>query len=138
MIEALSHVNWLAVGVASVAHFLLGAAWFVGLVGKHYPVVLGIADRPQEKPGLLSLAGPFACTSFTVATSAILLRTLGITTYGDALVLGALVGVGYLVPMTLNIAINPLFPRPFAYTALNAPFFVVGSLMSCTILEAIS
>ena len=49
MIEALSHVNWLAVGVASVAHFILGAAWFVGLVGKHYPLVLGIADRPPEK-----------------------------------------------------------------------------------------
>ena len=65
MIEALSHVNWLAVGVASVAHFSLGAVWFVGLVGKHYPVVLGIADRPQEKPGLLSLAGPFACTAVT-------------------------------------------------------------------------
>ncbi|WP_187278218.1 DUF1761 family protein [Methylobacterium sp. WL7] len=138
MIEALSHVNWLAVGVASVAHFILGAACFVGLVGKHYPVVLGIADRPQEKPGLLSFAGPFACTAVTVATSAILLRALGITTYGDAFVLGALVGFGYLVPMTLNIAINPLFPRPFAYTALNAPFFVVGSLMSCTILEALS
>ncbi|WP_342153275.1 DUF1761 domain-containing protein [Methylorubrum sp. SB2] len=138
MNEALSHVNWLAVAVASVAHFILGAAWFVGLVGKHYPVVLGIADRPQEKPGPLSLIGPFLCTAVTVAASAILLRALGITTYGDALVLGALVGIGYLVPMTLNIAINPLFPRPFAYTALNAPFFVIGSLMSCAILLAMS
>ncbi|NEU13232.1 DUF1761 domain-containing protein [Methylobacterium sp. BTF04] len=138
MIDALSHVNWLAVGVASVAHFLLGAAWFVGLVGKYYPVVLGIADRPQKSSGPLSLAGPFACTAVTIATSAVLLRALGITTYGDALLLGALVGIGYLVPMTLNIAINPLFPRPFAYTALNAPFFVTGSLMSCAILVALS
>ncbi|MHC2020275.1 DUF1761 domain-containing protein [Methylobacterium sp. CM6247] len=138
MIEAFSHVNWLAVGVASIAHFLLGAIWFVGLVGKHYPVVLGITDRSQEKPDPLSLIGPFLCTAVTVATSAILLRALGITTYGDALVLGALVAVGYLVPMTLNIAINPLFPRPFAYTALNAPFFVIGSLMSWAILVALS
>lgn len=138
MIEALSHVNWLAVGVASVAHFVLGAAWSVGLVAEHYPVVLGIADRPQDKPGPLSLVGSFSCTAVTIAASAILLRALGITTYGDALVLGALVGVGYLVPMTLNIAINPLFPRPFAYTALNAPFFVIGSLMSCAILVAMS
>jgi len=138
MIEALSHVNWLAVGIAIVAHFILGAAWFIGLIGKQYPIVLGIADRPQEKRGLLTLDGPFACTAVTIATSATLLRALGIATYGDALGLGVLVGVGYLIPMTLNIAINPLFPRPFAYTVLNAPFFVIASLMSCTILVAMS
>lgn len=51
MNETFSHVNWLALVVASVAHFILGAVWFVGLVGKHYPAVLGIDDRPQEKPG---------------------------------------------------------------------------------------
>lgn len=138
MIDALSHVNWLAVLAASVAHFILGAVWFVGLVGKRYAAVLGIADRPQQKPGPLTLAGPFACSAVTIATSAILLRALGIATYGDALVLGALVGIGYLVPMTVNIAINPLFPRPFSYALLNAPFFVIGSVTACAILVALS
>lgn len=136
MIEALSHLNWVAVAVASVAHFLLGAVWFVGLVGSRYSAVLGVAHQPKQSPGVLALAGPFACAAVTVVASAILLLALGITTYGDALALGALVGVGYLVPMTLNIAINPLFPRPFAYTALNAPYFVLGSVMSCAILVA--
>lgn len=28
MIDALSHVNWLAVLVASIAHFVLGGIWF--------------------------------------------------------------------------------------------------------------
>lgn len=138
MIDFLSNVNWLAVLVASVVHFILGAIWFVALVGKRYAVVLGIADRPQDKPGLLSLAGPFVCSAVTIATSAILLRALWVTAYGDALVLGAFVGVGYLVPMTINIAINPLFPRPFAYASLNAPFFIIGSLISCAILVAMS
>ncbi len=39
--------------------------------------------------------------------------------------------------MTMTIAINPLFPRPFYYTALNAPYFLIGSLLSCTILAAL-
>ena len=138
MIEALAHVNWLAVLVGSVVHFIFGAIWFVGLVGKRYAMLLGITDRPQEKPSPLSLAGPFVCSAVTIATSAILLRALSITTYGEGLGLSALVGVGYLVPMTVNIAINPLFPRPFAYALLNAPFFVLGSLMSCAILVAMS
>lgn len=138
MINALSHLNWLAVMVASVAQFILGGIWFAGLVDKRYAAALGIADQPQQKPGPLFLAGPFVCGAITIATTAILLHTLGITTYGHGLALGALVGLGYLAPMTVNIAINPLFPRPFYYGLLNAPFFIVGSLMSCAILVTLS
>lgn len=138
MMAAVSHINWLAVLAASIAQFILGGVWFAGLVGKHYAAALGIADRPPQKPGLLFLAGPFVCGAVTIITTAILLRALGITLYGDALALGALVGVGYLVPMTVNIAINPLFPRPFYYALLNAPFFIVSSLVSCAILVALS
>ena len=136
MSDAISQVNWLSVLAASVANFLLGGIWFVALVGKYYPIVLGISDRPPQKPGPLFLIGPFVCSVFTIAASAILLRALEIFGYGSALELGFLIGVGFLVPMTLNIAINPLFPRPFAYTLLNAPFFILGSLLSCVILVA--
>lgn len=138
MIDALSHVTWLAVLAASVAHFILGGLWFGGLVGKRYAVALGITDQPRYKPEPLFLAGPFLCGAVTVVTTAVLLHALGITTYGDALPLGALVGVGYFVPMTITIAINPLFPRPLYYALLNAPFFIAGSLMSCAILVALS
>jgi len=138
MIEAISQVNWLAVLAASIANFLLGAIWFVALVAKYYPIVLGIADRPPQKPGPVFLIGPFMCSVFTIAASAVLLRALNIANYSDALALGLLIGIGFLVPMTLNIAINPLFPRPFAYTLLNAPFFILGSLLSCAILVALS
>ena len=136
MTHAISHLNWLAIFVASVAHFLLGGVWFAALFAKPYATALGIADRPPQKPGVLFLAGPFSCGTVTIATTAVLLRALGITSYGDALALGLLVGVGYLAAMTLNIAINPLFPRPFAYALVNAPVFVIGSLMASAILVA--
>lgn len=138
MINALSHVNWLAVLAASVAHFILGGIWFAGLVGKPYAVALGIAGQLQQKPDLAFLAGPFLCGAVMVTATAILLRALGVVGYADALALGALVGMGYLVPMTVTIAINPLFPRPFYYSLLNAPFFLTASLVSCTILVALS
>ncbi|WP_407527971.1 DUF1761 domain-containing protein [Methylobacterium oryzisoli] len=138
MIDPLSHVNWFAVMLASTAHFLLGGIWFAGLVGERYAAALGIADRPRQKLGPVFFVGPFVCGALTIATTAILIHALGITTYGDGLALGALVGLGYLVPMTVNIAINPLFPRPFYYALLNAPFFILASLLSCTILVALS
>lgn len=136
MIEAASQVNWLAVLAASVAHFVLGGVWFTALFGRRYAAALGIADRPAQKPAPLFLVGPFACSTITIATTAVLLRALGLTGYGDALILGAIVGIGYLGAMTLNIAINPLFPRPFAYALINVPVFLIGSLMACLILTA--
>lgn len=136
MLTALSHINWLAVLVAAVAHFMLGGVWFAALFAKPYARALGIADRPPQKPGAIFMIGPFVCGLVTIATTAVLLRALRITGYGEALSLGALVGVGYLATMTLNIAINPLFPRPFAYALINAPMFVIGSLMASTILVA--
>jgi hypothetical protein len=138
MINALMQLNWLAVLTASASHFVLGGVWFAGLMARHYSAALGIADRPPQKPGAMFLIGPFLCSAMTIATTAVLLLALGITNYGDALMLGAFVGVGYLAAMTMNIAINPLFPRPFAYALVNAPFFVIGSLMSCVILVALS
>ena len=52
--------------------------------------------------------------------------------------MGAVVGFGYLAAMTVNIAINPLFPRPFRYALISAPMFVLGSLMSSVVLVALS
>lgn len=138
MNEAFSHINWLAVFTASIAHFMLGAVWFTVLFGKHYARALGIDDRPPQSPKLLFLVGPFICSGVTIATTAFLLRAIGITTYGEALLLGLIVGIGYLVAMTVNIAINPLFPKPFYYSLINAPMFIIGSLMSCIILIAMS
>ncbi|MFT3709066.1 MAG: DUF1761 domain-containing protein [Archangium sp.] len=138
MTDALTHLNWLGVLAATVAHSFLGGVWFMALFGKQYAIALGIADRPPQKPGPLFIVGPMVCSLITIATTAFLLRALQITSVGSALVLGLVIGVGYLTAMTVNIAINPLFPRPFRYAALNAPFFVLGSVMSSAILVAMS
>ena len=124
--------------VAAVVQSVLGGAWFMGLVGKRYGEALGRSDLAGQKPSLLALAGPFVCSLVVIATSAWLLRALAVTSVGDAAMFGALVGVGYLTPMVVNIAINPNFPRPFFYSLLNAPFFVVGSVVSSVILVAMS
>ncbi|MFS2134890.1 DUF1761 domain-containing protein [Duganella sp. Dugasp56] len=138
MMEALFQMNWFAIAAASVANFCLGGIWFVALFGKQYASSLGIADRPAQKPGPLFIIGPFICGTINIVTTAFLLQALQIHTYGGALALGVIVGIGYLVAMTVNIAINPLFPRPFYYALINSPMFLMGSLMSCVILVAMS
>ena len=137
MFEAIRDVNWFAVALANITAFLVGGIWFMLLFKRTYAIALG-RETASPKPSAISLAGPFLCQTVTIITTAVLLRALGVTSYAGAVQLGVLVGIGYLVPMTVNIALNPNFPRPFLYSLMNGPFFVLTSLTSCVILVAMS
>ncbi len=138
MISELTEINWVAALAATVASTTLGAAWFMGVVGKRYAVALGRTDLGDQKPSALAMVGPMACSAVVAVTDAVLLRALGVTAFGPALAFGALTGVGYLVAQTVNISINPNFPRPFYYSALNAPYFLLSNMAACAIITAMS
>ncbi len=132
----LSNLNWLAIGIATIAHLILGGLWYTLLFRKCYARVMGLDEWPAKAPARF-IVGPFVCGFVSIVTSAILLRALGIDSQGGALILGTLVGVGYIGATTANIAINPLFPHPYAYAFFTVPMFLIGSVMSCAILVAL-
>lgn len=135
MFDALLNLNWLSILVASVANFALGGVWFMVLFKRQYAAALQLEARgDDEKPSALFIAGPFICGVVTIATTAFLFRLLETSTVGDALVLGAVIGLGFVGATTVNIAINPKFPDPLRYSLINVPYFVLGSLMSSLIL----
>jgi hypothetical protein len=138
MENVMGEINILAVVVASAVGFVFAGIWFGVVIAKPYSVALGREKMPPQKPTALLIVGPFLCTLFTTITSAILMRMLHIDTLAGGLSFGALVGVGYILATCQNIAINPNFPRPFFYTLLNAPYFVLNSLITCGILALMS
>jgi hypothetical protein len=83
---------------------------------------------------MLTILGPFVCNIVTIVTTAAIIRMIGVASLADALSLGLVIGVGYLLAMCMTIAINPNFPRPFYYTLVNAPYFLVSSLVTSTVL----
>lgn len=136
MFSVLADINWAAVAIAAVASVLLAGVWFAVVIAKPYAVALGREGAPAPVRTAVAAAGPPVCLLVTVLTSAVLVEALDITGMGDAVVFGLLVGVGYLGAMTFQIAINPNFPRPLYYGVLNAPFFVVTSVLSSVVLVA--
>lgn len=136
MFELSFSINWLAVLLASVALSALGAAWFMALVPRPYATALGRTDLAGQKPGPLFIVGPFVCGLVLTIANAVLLRSFGVTSVSGALLYGGVTGVGYLASTTFNVAINPNIPRPLLYGAVNAPFFLLGNLISCAILTA--
>jgi hypothetical protein len=133
----LASIDWIAVLLATIALAVLGGVYFGAVVPKPYAVALGREGQPPAS-GALTYAGPIACSIVIVVASALLMATLDIDSMGDALAFGAIVGVGYLTPMTFTIAINPNFPRPLLYGLINAPYFVVSGLVTAAIVQLLA
>lgn len=138
MFNVLSEISWLGVLAATVATFLLGGAWFMGLFKTQYASSLGRTDSSDQTPSAIFIVGPLVCGAVVNFTDALLLRALHVTSYRDALIFGAITGAGYLVAQTVNIAINPNFPRPFYYSAISGSNFFLGNLIACAILVAMT
>jgi hypothetical protein len=134
MFNVLTEINWLAVLAAGVASAVISGVWFGVVVAKPYLVALGRQNEPATKPAALTFVGPTVAGFVIVATSAVLLRAIGVESLGDGILFGLIVGIGYLVSMTFTIAINPNFPRPVFYTLLNAPAFLLSSVAASIIL----
>jgi hypothetical protein len=136
MFNLVRNINWTALVVATLACTVLGGVWFAALFRKQYALALGRDPREKVPMTSLSYLGPMLSTLAVAATSAVLLEAMKITSVAEALVFGAVVGIGYLVPTMVTVAINPNFPRPLHYAALNAPYFFLCSLIISSVLAA--
>jgi hypothetical protein len=134
--NVLSDIDWIAFAVATIVSILLAGVWFAVVIAKPYLVALGREGEPAPQNDLVRTIGPLVCSVVVTLTTAVLVEALDITSSGDAIVFGLVVGVGYLGAMTFQIALNPNFPRPLYYGVLNAPYFVVSAVVSAVILVA--
>jgi len=128
--SAFSQINLWGVLAAAAFGFVFGGVYFGALVPKYYAIALGRETMPAAKLGMLTILGPFVCNIVMIVTTAAIMRMIGVSSLIDALSLGLVIGVGYLLAMCMTIAINPNFPRPFYYTTVNAPYFLFSMLVT--------
>lgn len=132
----LSNLPWLGIALAFVLTSVLGAVWFTGLFRKPYLRTLGRpVDEPQSKDPIY-FVGPMICNFLVILTTATLMNALDIATYGAAVAFALVVGFGYLVTNTMNIAINPNMPRPIPYGMLSGAYHMVATILVCAVLVA--
>jgi len=129
MFNVLTTINWLSVLAAFVAYFLLGPLWYLVLFAKPYRAALGKENEPAPPPAPIFIIGPAVCSLLITVTCAVLLYALHINSYGNALAFALLVGFGYLVANTVNVAINPNIPRPLFYGLITGSFHLVGVVL---------
>ncbi len=88
-------LNWLAILVATVAGFALGGIWYGPLFGDTWLAALGkTADQIQPSPTPFIIS--FFTSLITAVVLALLINALNISTLGDGVVIGLLVGIGFI------------------------------------------
>lgn len=135
MISQLANLNWIGVLLAFITYFFLGALWFTLLFNKQYKISLG-RDNETLPNKAIFIVGPALCTLVITVVTAVLMHALNIQSFGAALELSLIIGVGYLFANTVNIAINPNIPRPILYGIISGTYHLVGILLVSVILMA--
>jgi hypothetical protein len=134
--NVLTDINWVAFAISAVVSIVLAGVWFAAVIVKPYAVALGRVGAPAPESSVVRNVGPLVCSLVVTLTTAVLVEALDLSSIGDAVVFGLVVGVGYLGAMTYQIALNPNFPRPLLYGAINAPCFVLSTVISSVVMTA--
>lgn len=118
-------VNWLAVLVAALAYFVLGAVWYTdALMGRQYRAALGLdpnqAGKPEPMPLLVNLVGWLV----SALALALVMAASGASGVGDGILFGLVVGVGMVV--TQMLVTSTYAGRGLALFKVNAPYVVLG------------
>jgi hypothetical protein len=135
MINQLANLNWISVIIAFIVYNVVGALWFTLFFTKSYKISLGKENETlPNKP--IFIVGPAICTLIVTIVTALLMYKLNIQSFSEALEFSLLIGFGYLVANTTNIAINPNIPRPILYSTISGTYHLVGIVLVGIILVA--
>ena len=134
--DFLSHINWLAVLVATVAYFVLGALWYSkALFGRVWAKLINLdVNNPDLKKGMGGMMVSTFLLMFIVSFGLeVLIVKIGFAQefmYG--IELGLLTGLAFA---TAAVSINYVYERrPSSLYLINNGYHVLGHIIVATIL----
>lgn len=137
VLDFLIDVNWLAVVVATVAWFLLGAIWYAPpVLGRPWMRAAGI-EMPAEGqgPGPAIYLTPLVAYFVAVVATAILAEAVGATSFVDGVGLGLVVGIGYALTLGAVALTFDRKPQPVVLFLINGAFNVLGLVVAAVIVS---
>ena len=133
--DLLSHINWLAVLVAAVAYFMLGAIWYSkALFAPKWAAAVGIDMSKPDKSkslGMMMLAS-FLLIAVSCIAIALLVVRMDLTILSSGLKLGAITGLCFA---TTAVSISFIYEsRPTVLYFIDCGYHVVGHLAAAVII----
>lgn len=132
--EILQHVNWLAVLVAGLAYFLLGAFWYTTLFGKKWQSYNRVLmNDPNAKKGTAAIMFvSFILMLICTLGLALIVTRLSLTGWEVGLKLGLLTGVCFAATA---VHISYIYEkRPLGLHLINGLYNVAGNIIAAIII----
>lgn len=137
MLTAFAHLNWLAVALAAIAYYLLGAAWFTPLFGKAWDRSIGHDRSTATKFGPDYYLVPLVSAIFVSLALGLILATLAPPSFGEALIVGVVIGFGVAAAVSINNALTPHTPHPYLFGAVTGGYHFVGIVIVSAIIATV-
>ncbi len=126
LLDNISNLNWIAVVVATLAAFAVGAVWYTpGLFGKPWMKAIGLTEKDTKnadmvRPIVLTLVGTFV----SAVAIGVLVQVLALTSVWQGASFGVMVAVSLLATNKIMQAQFEL--RPLSYNVITTGADVVA------------
>jgi uncharacterized protein DUF1761 len=125
--DVLGDLNWLAVIVATLAYWILGAIWYAqGVFGRAWMRAGGVEIQEGQRPGPAIYIIPLIANFLAVLALGMLAAATGSTTVSHAIVLGLVVWGGFAVGHILLGATFDTRPSAGVWFTINAGYHLIG------------
>lgn len=132
--DVLSDVNWLAILVAAIAWFILGALWYGPLFGKSWMASTGIDPRAAEgRPSAVIYVFPLLAYLVATIALAMLAEATDSTTLGHGIILGLVVGIGFGLTLYAVEAVFGERPKPGSWFLISGAYQLIGIVVAAVI-----
>jgi hypothetical protein len=132
--DVLGDLNWLAVIVATLAFFALGAVWYAPKVFGDVWMRAGGIQVPEQPQAAFYVVPLITCFIGTLAV-AMLAAATGTDTVGEGIVLGLVTGVGIaFTALFVTGFFDPQKPQATLWVAVVGGYQIVGLLIAAIIL----
>ncbi len=132
--EIFSHMNWLAILIAGIAYFLLGAIWYTTLFGKKWQSYnAALMNDPNAKKGAAAIMIVSFILMLICAIGLSLFATrFGVAGWSGGLKLGLVTGICFA---GTAVHISYIYEkRPLGLHLINGLYNVIGNIIAAIII----
>lgn len=133
--QIFSDINWLAILVAAIGYFMLGAVWYSKpLFGTKWAAVVGLdMTDPNKSKGMAKMmTGTFVLILIACTGIAMLVARMDLSVLPSALKLGLITGICFA---TTAVSISFIYEsRPTALYFIDCGYHLAGHLIAAIIL----
>jgi hypothetical protein len=136
--SSLGDLNWLAVIVAALAYFVIGAAWYAPAVFGNVWTRAGGLEMPEgQRPNPIVFLTPLVGSVLAAIALGMLADATQTDTIGEGVVLGLVTGVGFAIGISFVTAqFEANKPNRMLWGAVNGGYHFVGNLVAAIVIAA--